>query len=66
MEKLLPVIYQGINKGVILSKRKEVAVKETVTDHQMIMEFMKNRNPEGARSAMKIHILHAMKELGIE
>ncbi|WP_277677878.1 FadR/GntR family transcriptional regulator [Gracilibacillus dipsosauri] len=66
MEKLMPVIYQAIDKGVILSKKKELAIKETINDHKMIMEFMKNRNPEGAKSAMKIHILHAMKELGIE
>lgn len=66
MENLMPVIYQAIDKGVILSEKKELAIKDTINDHKMIMEFMKNRNPEGARSAMKIHILHAMKELGIE
>ncbi|MCT2535199.1 FadR family transcriptional regulator [Aquibacillus koreensis] len=66
IEKLMPVIYQAIDKGVILSEEKELAIKDTINDHKMIMEFMKNRNPEGARSAMKIHILHAMKELGIE
>ena len=66
MEKLMPVIYQAIDKGVILSEEKELAIKDTINDHQLIMEFMKNRNPEGARSAMKIHILHAIKELGIE
>ena len=62
----MPVLYQAIDKGVILSKKKELAVKDTINDHKMIMEFMKNRNPEGARSAMKIHILHAMEELRIE
>ncbi|SFE99481.1 FadR/GntR family transcriptional regulator [Alteribacillus iranensis] len=66
MEKLMPVIFQGINKGVILSKEKELALRDTVSDHQMIMEFMKNRNAEGAESAMKIHILHAMNKLGLE
>ncbi|WP_240377127.1 FadR/GntR family transcriptional regulator [Bacillus piscicola] len=66
MEKLMPVIYQAIDKGVILSKKKESAIQETVTDHKLIMEFMKSRNPEGAKSAMQIHILHAMQELGIE
>ncbi|MFD2211648.1 FadR/GntR family transcriptional regulator [Virgibacillus halophilus] len=66
MEKLMPVIYQAIDKGVILSNKKEMAIKDTINDHSMMMDFMKNRNPEGAKSAMKIHILHAMKELGIE
>lgn len=66
MDKLMPVIFQAIDKGVILSQKNELAVKDTINDHKMIMEFMKARNPEGAKSAMKIHILHAMKELGIE
>lgn len=66
MDKLMPVIYEAIDKGVILSKKKELAIKDTINDHNMIMEFIRNRNPEGAKSAMKIHILHAMRELGIE
>lgn len=66
MNKLMPVIYQAIDKGVILSKKKELAIKDTINDHTMIMEFMEARNAEGARNAMKIHILHAMKELEIE
>lgn len=66
MNKLMPVIYQAIDKGVVLSKEKELAVKDTVNDHKMIMEFMEARNAEGARNAMKIHILHAIKALEIE
>src|SRR5690606_31773990 len=60
MDKLMPVIFQGIDKGVILSQKNERVAKDTINDHKMIMEFMEARNPEGARSAMKIHILHAM------
>lgn len=66
IDKLMPVIFQAIDKGVILSQKNERVEKDTLNDHKMIMEFMEARNPEGARSAMKIHILHAMKDLGIE
>jgi len=66
MNKLMPVIYQAIDKGVALSEEKEMAVKDTIIDHRMIMDFIQNRNAEGAKSAMKIHILHAIKELEIE
>src|SRR5699024_1340172 len=66
MEKLMPVLYPAIDKGVILSEQKELAIKDTINDHKLIMNYMKNRDPEGARSAMKIHILHAMHELGIK
>lgn len=66
IDKLMPIIFQAIDKGVKLSQKNDLVVKDTLNDHQMIMAFMKNRNPEGARSAMRIHILHAMKDLEIE
>lgn len=66
MDKLMPVIFQAIDQGVLLSQTNESVVKDTLRDHQLIMEFMEARNPEGAKSAMKIHILHAMQRLGIE
>lgn len=66
MDKLMPVIFQAIDTGVVLSQKNERVTKDTLSDHKMIMEFMEARNPEGARSAMKIHILHAMSDLGIE
>lgn len=66
MDRLMPVIFQAINQGVILSKRKEHVVEDTIRDHRLIMDFMQARNAEGAKSAMKIHILHAMQDLGME
>lgn len=66
MNRLMPVIYQAIDKGVRLSEVKQKAVTDTIADHQLIMEFLENRDPDGARSAMRIHILHAVQELGIK
>jgi DNA-binding FadR family transcriptional regulator len=66
MNKLMPVIYEAIDKGVTLSTGKELAVKDTINDHKMLVEFIETRNAEGAKNAMKIHILHAIKELDIE
>lgn len=66
MNQLMPVIYEGINKGVRLSKVHEEAVQATLTDHRILVDFLKARNAEGARNAMKIHILHAMEQLPME
>lgn len=66
MDRLMPVIFEAIDKGVVLSQQNEELAKYTINDHKMIMEFMEARNPIGAKSAMKIHILHAMKYLGID
>lgn len=65
MNQLMPILYQAISEGVYLSGQSEKALEDTVRDHRMIMEFLEQRDGEGAKSAMKIHMLHAMKELGI-
>ncbi|HLR14990.1 MAG TPA: FadR/GntR family transcriptional regulator [Bacillota bacterium] len=66
IDRLMPIIFQAIDQGVKLSQTNKLVEKDTLHDHQMIMEFMKARNSEGAKSAMKIHILHAMRDLEIE
>ena len=66
MTQLMPVIYEGINKGVRLSKAHEEAIQSTLVDHKILMDFLKARNAEGARNAMRIHILHAMEQLPME
>jgi DNA-binding FadR family transcriptional regulator len=65
MNRLMPIIYQAIGKGVVLSKDKEPAIEDTLRDHRMITDFLRKRDGEGARVAMKLHILHAMDELEI-
>ncbi len=66
MNQLMPVIYEGINKGVKLSEAHEAAVRATLVDHKILMDFLKERNGEGARNAMRIQILHAMAQLPME
>lgn len=66
MNKLMPILYQAISKGVVLSTQSEKAINDTIGDHRMIMEFLEQRNAEGAKNAMRIHIMHAIKELNIE
>lgn len=66
MNQLMPVIYEGINKGVRLSEAHEEVALATLIDHKILVDFLKARNGEGARNAMRIHILHAMEQLGME
>ena len=66
MNQLMPILYQAIAKGVTLSAMSQKAVIDTVNDHRMIMDFLEQRNAEGAKNAMKIHIMHAIRELGIK
>jgi len=48
---------------VQFSKQKNKAVLDTVQDHKIIIEFLRMRNGDAAKSAMKIHIFYAMEEL---
>nr|WP_319488785.1 FadR/GntR family transcriptional regulator [uncultured Caproiciproducens sp.] len=65
MNRLMPILYQAIDKGVILSDTKEEIVQNTLNDHRMIMEFLSKRDAQGAKTAMKLHIIHAMRGFGI-
>lgn len=66
MNKLMPILYKAIDKGVILSDENEAVIQDTLNDHRMIMDFLAKRDADGAKTAMKLHILRAMRGLGIE
>lgn len=66
MNRLMPVIYEGIDKGVQFLRAHEEVEQATIVEHKMLMDFLKSRNAEGARNAMRIHILHAMEQLPVE
>ena len=63
MTHLLPIIFEAIRSGVILLQKNQALSQKNMSDDRMIMEFLEQRNAEGARTAMKLHILHALQEL---
>jgi DNA-binding FadR family transcriptional regulator len=66
VKQFIPVIFKAIKKGVVvLTKDKDVS-QDNMNDDRLIMEFLKKRNAEGARTAMKLHILHAIEGLNKE
>lgn len=66
MNRLIPILYKAIDKGVPLSDVDESMVEDTLRDHHMIMSFLEKRDAQGAETAMKLHILHAMRGFGIK
>lgn len=66
MNQLMPILYQAISKGVTLTEKNDKSIHHTINDHKLIMEFLEQRNAEGAKNAMRIHIMHAIKELGLK
>ena len=53
IKDLMPIINKAINKAVILSKEFDKINELTLRDHQMIMDFMKARNADGAKASME-------------
>ncbi|WP_343348886.1 FadR/GntR family transcriptional regulator [Terrisporobacter petrolearius] len=66
IKDLMPIINEAINKGVHLSKEFHKINELTLRDHKMIMDFIKDRNADGAKVAMELHIINAMTVFGIQ
>lgn len=66
LKELMPIINKSINKSVNLSKEFKKINELTIRDHQIIMDFIKNRNSEGAKSSMVVHIVNAMDVFNIQ
>lgn len=63
VKQFMPIIFNAIKKGVVvLTKNNEVS-NDNLNDDRLIMEFIKKRNAEGAQTAMKLHIIHAIEGL---
>lgn len=63
VKQFMPIIFNAIKKGVVVMQKDQDVSKDNMQDDRLIMEFIKKRNPEGARTAMRLHIIHAIEKL---
>ena len=63
VKQFMPIIFNAIKKGVVVLTNDQDVSDDNLKDDRLIMEFLKKRNPEGARTAMRLHIIHAMERL---
>ncbi|WP_177916986.1 FadR/GntR family transcriptional regulator [uncultured Eubacterium sp.] len=63
VEQFMPIIFNAIKKGVIVMQKDKIVSSDNLNDDRLIMDFLKSRNADGARTAMRLHILHAMEGL---
>ena len=61
MNKLIPALLQFIYIAVKVTQSNEELRIETIRDHRLVMDFMSQRDAEGARTAMRLHMLHAIR-----
>ncbi len=62
MERLLPIINKSILADLLFFK--EEGVSYSVQDHQEIVRCIRAHNAEGARIAMRMHIVHCYQVAG--
>ncbi len=63
VKQFMPIIFNAIKNGVIVMQKDEQVNKDNLNDDRLIMDFIKQRNADGARTAMRLHIIHAMEAL---
>lgn len=63
---LLPIFNRAIRQGVILANEDPVVADHSLGDHRLIMQYLRDRNPIGARAAMHLHMLNTMRDFRIE
>ena len=61
MNKLIPALLQVIYIAVKVTQSNEELRIETIRDHRLVMDFMQQRDAEGAKTAMRLHMLHAVR-----
>lgn len=63
VRQFMPIIFNAIKKGVVVMTKDKDISRDNLKDDRLIMEFLKKRNADGARTAMRLHILHALDSL---
>ena len=63
---LLPVFNRAIHNGIQLASQAPQVAEMTLHDHRVLMDYLKDRNPEGAKTAMCLHIINTMRAFSIE
>lgn len=63
VKQFMPIIFNAIKKGVLVMQKDEHVSEDNLNDDRLIMDFLKARNADGAKTAMRLHILHAIEGL---
>lgn len=62
-QRLIPIINHAVEDSILIDSSLRTLEENTLRDHALLMEFLKNRDPIGAKQAMSIHLHHAITTL---
>ncbi|MDO4544035.1 MAG: FCD domain-containing protein, partial [Clostridia bacterium] len=63
--RLFPIINSAVHEAMLISDNKKSLKSMVAADNRSIVDFLKARDAEGARSAMSVHIRHTIHKLGL-
>lgn len=63
IDKLMPVLFIAIGQTTAKFWENKELNMLAIEDHRTIMEYIKNRDGDGARTVMKFHILRGVRDL---
>ena len=58
---LLPVFNRALHHGILLANEAPEVAEMTLHDHRVLVQYIRERNPEGAKTAMQLHIINTMR-----
>ena len=64
--RLLPLIQEAVATAVERAERREQLSEDTLRDHALRLELLKEGDGEGAEHAMAIHMRRSMDVMGLE
>lgn len=62
---LLPIFNRAIHHGILLANEAPEVAQMTLHDHRMLVQYLNDHNPEGAKTAMYLHIINTMRAFHI-
>ena len=62
---LLPIFNRAIHHGILLANEAPEVAEMTLHDHRVLTQYLRERNPEGAKTAMQLHIINTMRAFHI-
>lgn len=63
--KLMEVLHSALIRAFHETRVKQVMSPDSLLDHQLIMDFLRARDADGAKLAMELHVKRAIREYEI-
>ncbi len=64
--KLMEITNNALIRGFEESNINQTLFRDVMDDHRMIMNYLKLRDPEGVREAMRLHMKHSISDYNIK